>query len=376
LLNGVSIKIFILGLRWIIRDVYIYLIIKFSFFSSKDKQNIINIVLIIGFFESILGFSQIFFREKLAVILSPKALEIGDSVIEITQATSKFAIYGTLGRYSEFGLFIGIVMIVLMGVMFTSENKNINHKSLFLIYSAALIFSYARQATLCVIIIGIFMVYRLNNKKINRIKIILTLAIVILTILTFISIDDLQNVTTASISQGIFDRYLGIFTQKYWQDSYNSKGRVYFFISVLAIFFKTKPMLGYGVGMFGTRTALLYDTSVYNNLNIPTMFSMDVYWVSIIGQIGIIGLIFLVGVYLIACKKSYFKFIKKQNIIEKRISLITYMIIILGFLVSFFGASFSNRYLAFYVWLFIGLSANKSVIYPNKINLGFCKILK
>lgn len=354
IINNVSLQIFILGLRWLIRYVVIYFIVRFTVWEKNHIRSIINLILGIGCFEVVLGILQVFFRSTLDKILLPRTLEVGIMEINVSQATSKYSIFGTLGRYGEYAYIITIIVLILMSKLLI-ENRNVRTKIFFIGSVVALVLSYARQAVIGVMFAIFIAIITKKNIKVNKKKILLSIFICGVIILLGVSTAETIQLGHGTTNEGIISRYLSIFTEDFISGDYSGHGRTYFLTTVNKIFLTTKPMFGYGVGMYGTRSAILYDSSVYNQLGIPIQFSMDVYWTSIIGQIGLLGLIVLISIYFIFYKEYKKLFIKSSDKFVRMISLAMLMIILAILFQSFFGSNLSDRYQAYYIWLFWGL---------------------
>lgn len=361
LINHVSIQIFIMGLRWIIRYVVIYFIFKFNKFNDKDLKEIIDYFYKLVIFEVVLGLMQVGLKDKLDFILSPKTIDLEFYTITMDKINSKFSIFATFGRYGEYGYFVTLAMLFLYSKYYF-ERKN-KYLFLMVLTSLALLFSYARQAVLAVIIT--LVIFYFSNRKIkilSKFKVIIILVSFMLLGLVFLyysGFETGQGVTT----EGIAQRFLSMFSKEYIMGDYYGGGRTYFYTTVNKIFLETKPFIGYGVGMYGTQSAIQYDTSVYDTLLIPIRCSMDVYVTSILGQVGLIGLFLL-----FKCYHSFFKVCKKYQYSSNDNYI--FMFIRLTFIAimfcSFFGSNLSDRYQAFYVWMFFGILDNKI----NNLNNG------
>ncbi|MCM0647411.1 O-antigen ligase family protein [Clostridium swellfunianum] len=351
-INRVNITIAILGLRWLIRYVAVYFILKLEDWHLSTHKKIFNVIYVTIVFELIVALFQFFFRERLDIILQPKVLDLGFVTVSINQLESRYAIFATFGRYGIFGYFMTIATIVA-AVDYFYKNRNKKSFILLLISIIVLILTYARQAVIAVIISSIYMFYFTTKSKKTKFKVT-----VILSVIAIISIMGIGAANFEAgkgiLNESISKRYLSIFTKEYIQADYSGRGRTYFITKVNKMFLTTKPFIGYGVGMYGTRTAIDYDRKVYAQLGIPIEFSMDVYWTSILGQIGVFGLISLILIFY-----KFFKASKKIYTVsggfQKRFSLIVVLLIIAVIFESFFGSNLSDRYQAFYIWLFFGM---------------------
>lgn len=363
LINIVDIKIFAMGLRWIMRYLVIYYIFKFNDFSKKDLILLTKYFYYLIIIQIIIGLAQFVFRNQLDFILKPKVIDLEFHTITTSQLESKFAIFSTFGRYGEYAYFITLATIFL----FIRYNffKNKKNFVLLIIVSIVLILTYARQALLAV---GVALIYYIYNKKnkvnISRVKVaslILSISVLFGTYLYYDGFQMGRGVLNESMAQ----RYLSIFSKEFIRGDYEGQGRTYFMTTVNKKILETKPMFGYGVGMYGTESAITYNQSVYRKLGIPTKFSMDVYSTSILGQTGILGLISLYGIYFAFYKDS--NKINVENIgFEEFISIFVKLTCIVIIIQSFFGSNLSDRYQAFYVWMFFGIFDRLKVIKSQK----------
>lgn len=340
IVNFVSPKIFILGIRWFLRYISVYFIIKTENWDDIEKKRIMNFIVHTGVLQIIIGFLQVISSGKI-----DKFLRVSDEV-----RNNIFSIFGTVGRYNEYAF----IIVILISILFARYQLKITKKYIYLIFSfICLIFSYSRQA-LVGILIGIIIVALLDNKqKIGRRKMISIVFVITLSmsiILSYINIE----VGKGTVNDGLVSRFMSIFTKDYIEFDFNNKGRLYFMFYVNKLFLFTKPLLGYGMGMYGTEAAISLDQSVYNLLNIPIQFSMDVFWQSVIGQVGVIGLITLIIIYSCIIKRGIIAY-KSDNIIQKEIGIIVILLMVTGIIMSFFSCAMNDRYYAFMIWCFIGL---------------------
>lgn len=355
LFNNVKIAIYIMGLRWIIRYVVIYYIIKVNNFNNRELKKLIKFFYMLVIFEIMLGLIQVVFKEQLKFILEPKTVELEYYTVKIAKIESRFSIYSTFGRYSEYGAFMMLGVIFLFCRYYFEKSK----KNLYIlgIGILALVLSYARQNLLATVIsILIFIYFNKERVKISRLKVSIILFSIIMCGGLYLMSSDFQvgkGITTEGISQ----RFLSIFSKEFIMSDYNGKGRSYFYTTVNKKFIESKPLFGYGVGMYGTESAIRYDKSVYEKLDIPTQFSMDVYWTSILGQVGIVGLILLIKIYssFFSSTKNYKEITNKEY---RFISVYIRILFISLMICGFFSSNLSDRYQAFYTWMFFGIYDN------------------
>lgn len=350
-INNVDFKIAILGLRWFLRYIVIYYIVKLNYWSLEDIKRIIKYILGIAIFEVVLGLIQLRYESILRSFLVPNTYDIDSINVYGEIVSSKYAIYGTFGRYNEYAFFLLIVIALLISY-YELMIKRKYLKTMLLITISCLVLSYSRQGVLGIIVAWIIIVLSKKNLKTKRATIITLLVISVFSLLIFFSINQVSGKGT--IYSGITERFSSIFSIEAWEFDYYNRGRLYFMTDVNKIFLTTKPLFGYGVGMYGTDPAIRYNPEVYLQLGIPIRFSMDVFWTSIIGQIGLVGTISFLFIYIVVYKEFSKNLIESKNPYNRIISLSVDILILATVVMSFFSSAFGDRYLMFFLWVFIG----------------------
>lgn len=363
LINDVDTKIFIMGLRWLVRYVVIYFIFKFNSFSKTELKRLVKYFYFLIIIQLSIGLLQFVFRSKLDVILKQKVIELEYHTIESVQSESKYAIFSTFGRYGEYAYFVTLAVTFLFAKYVFDKKK----RSLVLLGIAlvVLILTYARQAAVGVIISILFYIYFNRDKRsISKTKISAILVIITISVGIYFVYNDFQR-GKGVLGESMSQRYLSIFSIDFIKEDYSGKGRTYFLTTVNKKFIENKPLIGYGVGMYGTEPAIKYDQSVYTELNIPTRFSMDVYWISILGQLGLVGIFLLFRCYYLFYRECKSNYINNRDF-KEFISLFIRLSFIAIMIQSFFGSNLSDRYQAFYIWMFFGIFDSIKTIEINK----------
>lgn len=106
--------------------------------------------------------------------------------------------------------------------------------------------------------------------------------------------------------------------------------------------------------MYGTEPAVSLDPSIYIYYNIPIQYSMDVFWVSILGQVGMLGILLWVLIYILCFTKSVKLFKLTSNKFIKWFALGYAANIGVILFESFFSSNLNDRYQSFYFWLLTG----------------------
>lgn len=347
--NLVSIDIFTLGLRWFLRYIPIFLIIVLLDWEIEEIKRIIFLNFSILFLENIIAILQLVLGERINIFLEPETISISDTIIkEISQGESEFAVYATFGRYSSFALFLSIWFMFIFSRSILLKKSNL----LLVLSGFILMMTYARQAALGVLI-GILVVALIHNNK--KLKLMVLISVSALLVSYYVFLQNTFGFVPNDISQGIYQRFFGAFTYENFIFDIENGGRLYFLTDVANIFLREAPILGFGMGMYGTEAAISLNQYVYTYYGIPTTFSMDVFWVSVLGQVGILGLFCWLSIYIILFVKALHLFKNTSEIFAKWFSLGYLATIPVIIIESFFSSNLNDRHQSFYFWLLSGL---------------------
>ncbi|PFE74713.1 ligase [Bacillus cereus] len=348
ILNEVSFNIFILGARWFLRYIPILLIVTLLDWRIEEIRKFLSIIFGIVLVENAIGILQLLGGETVSQFLKPEILEITDKITqELDQGTSQYAVYSTFGRYSTFALFLSTFFVFIFAKCILTK-KNV---LLLLSTGVMLLLTYARQAVLGVIV-GILIIAILHTNKKLKLTVIVCCAVVSISFLSFLQTT--QGFVANDISQGFTNRFFGALTYENFLFDINNYGRLYFIFVIGKLFLHEAPLLGVGMGMYGTEPAVSLDHSIYIYYNIPIQYSMDVFWVSILGQVGILGIIVWVLIYILCFIKSVKLFKLSSDNFIKWFALGYAANIGCLLFESFFSSNLNDRYQSFYFWLLTG----------------------
>lgn len=369
-----DIVIFIIGLRYFFRYIFIYILVRLSQWGTKETKRVFQLLRNIMVIEIFLAVWQLASRETADLLLMPNYGEIVEGINSMmVQSKSAFAVYSSFGRYNMFGYFITVVIWYLLArreTLTDIKEKNKNNLEL-CIWIILLILSYSRQ-TLVAIFLG-YIIYSFYRNKISFSYVFkkMCLFIVIGFVVAYVSASVALNIANTTgvgiVSGNIVERYLSMFNITFFAIDYIGHGRTWFISEGILRLLSENPLLGYGLGMYGCSDTIHMDYSVYQNLGIPKTYYMDVFIGCIIGQVGLLGF----ATYMLSYKKVmqkclYFFDGKTNNIIIRQTAIITFGVIVSSLLMMMFSSSLSNRLMGFYLWLFIGIFVSTI----NKNNIG------
>lgn len=361
LVNIVPIAIFGIGLRYLLRYLCVYMLIRLSKWEFKYIDGSYELIKKIMIIEVILVVWQFVSRETSNVFLYPnygKILEnIGSS---INAVSGTYAIYGSLGRYNLFGYFATLAIWLLIAEIEVRESKSVLN---LMIWSILLVLSFSRQTIVGIIaayIVYLYMKKRITKKQVLLICLIgLVVLALVLNAANYMIEEDYTSTGVGVATGGIYDRYISMFSLDFLKIDYEGKGRTWFLTEGMRLLVSSKPVLGYGLGMYGCPDAISLNSSVYTLLKIPTTYYMDVYIGCVIGQIGLLGFYAYMSAYVWVLKKCMACInATEEDIRIKKLAIITFGILLSSLIMMFFSSSMCNRIMALYVWVFIGLFLN------------------
>ncbi|MFH1427213.1 MAG: O-antigen ligase family protein [Patescibacteria group bacterium] len=366
LLNFENITVAILGLRQILRmAVLLFIFIGFKF---SKKQIKIFIIIFIGviIFEALLGITQYisggvmdeFLLSSSNVVLGEKYLLSGISY-DWAGGVRSFA---TLGRYERFGIFMLMGLLFFLGYLYLFKKNRKLYLAGFIITSLAVIFSYTRS----VWITGFFLIplvlylFFKNKKAVYFFGALLILFIIYINIYLVITNTALSQYIDSSGSS-LSARLVQSFSYQNLKNSYNTAGRIYFWVETPKKVLTNAPLFGFGPGMYGSGvTSSLEIRDVYSRLNMPYGVKnqtgmVDSNWMSILGEFGIMGVAIIAIILFLIIKNSLNHFKQTDNKLIKLVCFIVGGMSISYFILGMFWPIFEYRVINFYFWFFVGL---------------------
>jgi hypothetical protein len=363
IINRLDFKIFVLTSRTLYRYIFLYFLITNFSVSEQDIKVIIKHIVISGSFAVIIGTLQIFMPSAINPIVTPAELTIGHMVRSNVVLANGKAIFSLFERYDRYGLFLVLFILILC---FLNNKK---HKILITFALLNIIFTYSRQAWLALLIVAYL--YLILKKKYDIIFIINGL--VVLTVLCALAI---QFVPQDIYFGTPLERLLQVFNKNYINTNLES-ARLRIFVDVLPTFlsrFNLYTWFGLGIGSFGmlannlTNNALFMRYfKLFNVQKIGIYHIGDVYWIELLMEIGLLGMI-IVAHYLVIAFLFYFKYYTKStDNLSKKLNLTSMGFIIVCIIVNFFGPNLLITAFSFFFWMINGLTTRINIINTKQI---------
>ncbi|MFH0853953.1 MAG: O-antigen ligase family protein [bacterium] len=357
----------ILGLRQIFRFTLLYYTIIYLNPAKKQIKTIIIILLFLLAIQSAIGIGQALIGKSADQFLIPdKVREIGEITTSdfVEQSwSSGQRIFATMGRYDKLGTFLCLAILISFGFFLETKDKKIKKIFLLLIIFAlpALILTYSRMSWLGAAIGICFVGIIIKKNKLIAFLTAIMACLFLIYIISYISNNNLIiNRIIDKKSMGVGERFLMLFSATEFKGSYKGYGRFYFIINTPLKVIKKYPVIGVGLGRYGSGvSAALGSREIYNELNIAYgiqnyLGSIDNNWFSLWGETGTLGIISFIWIIASLFIFTY-KFYKTTNDnFSKGLALGFLAVILAVSLQGFLGQYFEVRPLSFYFWLLGG----------------------
>lgn len=368
IINFVSPLVWLLGLRQILRYVALFYLIIYLRPDKKFAKQLLTVLFAIIIIQSVIGLGQALIGTPADQFLLPAArgqvgeFAVPDKVEQFWESGQR--VFATLGRYDRLGTFLCFFMLLAFGFFFKKDKKV---WPVFLIIFAlpVLILTYSRMSwlglVLGAIIIGVLIQ---RNKKV--IASLIVLAIMLAAYLgLYVAANNLNLKRLEDQPQmALAERILELASPNSWRWSYRGYGRQYFIVHTITDVVKEKPLLGFGLGQYGSGVAAAtQNKEVYDELGLPFGIQgvdgqIDNNWFSLWGEVGALGVLawlaILVSLYFY-CFKVY-KNTQDDFIRNLALGYLGAMPVICW--QAFLGPYFEVRTISLYLWLFGGLIVN------------------
>lgn len=358
-INSVNLKFTVLGIRPFLRYIPVLLILAQVGIKENIAKEFIKWIYILGTIISSIAIIQSVFGLPVTYFLLPKAVVVSGEIVRegLRQLVGVHTrVFSTMGRYDTLGTFLCILILIAFGLYYYSSNPNKKILRIFLVLAIpAILLSYSRQSWVA-LFVGIMVILFLSKRKKIAIGILLllVLGLLFLTIVFPAAIQYSSNLPNVTF----INRLLEPFSARYFEISRYSYGRLFVITEVSSRILVKAPIFGFGPARFGSLTTryLGFDFSSLIDLNPESAFLVnDVNWVTLLGQIGLLGIIFFVILLVSMGNYSYKLFNRNGSDFRKGLSLGYIGAIAAFILLGFFGPNFEVRQVSYFIWLFGGI---------------------
>jgi hypothetical protein len=351
-LNDISVVSGLLELRLILRYVFIALLLANV---GVDRRFVRRLIIVVGVAAAIqagIGFAQAVGKEPVYRFFAPGTFSILGTTTEATvQPYQTTFIRGTLTRYTNFGNFICLAVLLL--VAFRVEIKKYFHKLITCtvpVLAVALLLSVSRQAG-GALIAGLLTIAGVRR----RMKWVLLLLVVVTFMVTANSIVD----RISGISP--LERYFEVVSRSF-RVSYAtfSTGSRWIVLRHVPVAVWRKPLLAIlGTGPGGSRFEDIREMLLEERLGVPAYLHVhDVYWVRLLVAFGIIGMCAWLCLLYRSIVPSLRLLRRSPEPLHKAVSVAHLSILAAICVMALFGDYFETRETSVYLWIMAGVNAS------------------
>lgn len=357
LLNQTTLLEIVLFLRIVLRFYALYFLLVNIELDEKFTRKLIYGLVTIASIQFFIGLAQILIGGPVNTLLMPRpsTLIVGSYSKEwlLLQGLREkgYLFFGTFGDTVNLGLFIFVIFVMMLGVYFIWKEPIKRMWLFFLLSFFTLLFTYSVGLifTLFVSLLFITIIKRKWTLIVSSSLIVLLFFL----ILTFYPAE-FAEVATSHYAVSPFKNVSAIFSTTFLEST--RQNRLFTLIEVPKVILSQSPLFG-----FGPEWHLIKD-------RISSYWLGDVYWAQILSQVGMIGLWAFLWIIWRFYKVGFNVYKNSNDLLKKGIALGFLGITVGVFFYDFIGAALETRPLAFYFWLFAGLTGNWSKSIPeNKI---------
>ena len=354
LLNQTPLLEIVLFLRIVLRYYVLYFLLVNIELDEGFTKKLIRGLVAIATLQFFIGLSQILFGTPVNNLLMPRAstLKVGSYSKEwvLLQGLREkgYLFFGTFGDTVNLGLFIFVIFVMMLGVYFIWKKPIKKMWLFFLLSFFTLLYTYS-VGLIFTLFVSLLFITIIKRKWILVASSSLIVLLFFL-ILTFYPAE-FAEVATSHYAVSPFKNVSATFSTTFLESI--QQNRLFTLIEVPKVILSQSPLFGFGPGW-----GLIKD-------RVSSHWLGDVYWVVMLAQVGLIGLLAFLWIiwrfYKTACKVIN----NSNDLLKKGIALGFLGITVGVFFYDFITPALETRPLAFYFWLFAGLIGNWSKSIPG-----------
>jgi hypothetical protein len=371
--NDVPIAVWILGIREFARYVLLYYLVVNSGLTGRFMKLLVVVLLLAAGLEASLGLLQAFLGNRFGRILVSEPVYVSSVMVrpgfsQILSGSTR--IFGTLGRYERFGLFMTMFLLLGLGLCLSLGSGLrrriwLGFAGLAMLLGPALALSFSRTSWF-VVYAGTVVAFLIKRSKRILLLLIVIPVLATMVLLSWTALESWEVAKTEEAS--VTERFAATFSRGYIEVLLK-RGRLFALGKVSPIILREYTWLGLGPGTIGSiatgggtnSPGLLPEYSHEDWLDVSEVgradslaLLHDVGWVSILAQVGVLGLlaygwiIFELAVVALRCYRDSAEWFVRGFALG-------YLALLAAVLLANFAMfSFSYR-ISMYVWLFGGM---------------------
>jgi hypothetical protein len=351
-----------------LRYVALYYLIVHLDWDEQRRRRWLVLLLGVALLEAAVGVVQSWVGEPAWRFLAPDYSKREWDFEEVKwDPNFRHGVFATMGSYYALGTYLALWSILALSWRWATGRRRFLAALALLL--GGLYLSYSRQAVLALLLAVAACAWAHGRRRVVAAWVLIALAYV--GIGAYVYLADIP-IPASNIDRPVHERFLGPFSRDYWIIDYTFGGRSYLLLEVGGRLLSDAPLLGQGPGMFGTRASLLYRSPVYERLKIETRNLFDVYWVAILGQVGLLGVAAYAWLLLSLIRAAWRRARQPATAAFDRGTSLGFVAAGLGLIAAcFFGPSLSDRYLSMFFWLLAGWATMPGGDVPLSAGGGF-----
>jgi hypothetical protein len=354
LLNQTPLLEIVLFIRILLRYYALYFLLVNIELDEKFTRKLIYGLVSIASFQFFIGLAQVLIGGPVNTLLMPRpsTLIVGSYSKEwvLLQGLREkgYLFFGTFGDTVNLGLFIFVIFIVMLGVYFIWKKPIKKMWLFFLLSFFTLLFTYSVGLifTLFISLLFITIIKRKWTLMVSSFLIVLLFFL----ILSFYPAE-FAEVATSHYMVSPLRNLSATFSTTFLESI--QQNRLFTLIEVPKVILSQSPLFGFGPGW-----GLIKD-------RVSSHWLGDVYWVVMLGQVGMIGLWAFLWIIWKFYKVGFNVYKNSNDLLKKGIALGFLGVTVGVFFYDFITPALETRPLAFYFWLFAGLIGNWSKSIPG-----------
>lgn len=353
----------VLGIRPLIRYTLVFYILTQLGVTKQFFERCFTLSLFMATLVGAIGLMQTVIGYPLTNLLIPGDVVIGGVLARAGlrhNVAPRTYIFSTMGRYDTLGVFLLFFILLTIGAFVMADRQWRKKILLFVIIGfPAFALTFSRQSWLGLVVgVGI-MVLISRWRDFQRIRFLYFAGMILVPLLILLALPYARYFSGDSVTQAsLVERALEPFSQRYFEISRYSYGRLFVIFDVGKRLIRIAPFWGLGPGQFGSLTARFFNVPFWELVDVPenaAHFINDVNWIVILGQVGLIGTLSFLWIFLNLFWASRKRYLRLGAGVVKGIVLAYAAIIIVYLLIGFLGPNFEVRQISFYIWLWGGL---------------------
>lgn len=354
----------ILGIRQILRFVFLFFITAYLAPSKDWIKKVLIILMAILAIQMSLGFMQAAFGETVDSFLLPSERRTFGE-IQLTSGTVQFwdpgqRVFGTLGRYDRLGTFMAFFMLIISAILYETKALEKYRKYLpwlLALSVPALALTYSRSAWFGFVLGFLFLALWAYRDR----RVALGAGTILIAMTLYLSVSGLVVNRLIDVSdQNLTERFFEAFSFERWRGEYYGLGRMFWIVQTPSVVLSS-PVFGHGPASYGGgAVAALRNTKVYDNSGLPfgvygTEGYIDNNWFSLWGETGTLGFasyLWIFGALFVMCIRA---FRRSEDPFTRALAIGVASAMIAVVLNAFLATFLEVRTLATYLWVFTAL---------------------